>query len=405
MSVTITFSHDDEVSGRWTGEGRLLTKQEANEDLYNLKTAVEMLQDGYTATISIDTITQPTASTMRVTKTDSSFYDLTLPVGTFRDRGDWAVSTPYLVNDTFTAPDGGLYRVLFDHTSDDTEFDPNANDGAGHDYYAKMISVPANALPAGGATGMMLKKSSATNYAVTWGYPLPTGGTQYEVLMKLSGADLDADWTTLDAAHVSFAPSTASSLTSTDVGSALEELETLVGTGGGGGGGSIATLTDVVFATGDPAFGAILTYDSSVWRPTAEPANGQVLKFNSGEWTPTDLSFPNIFGQLSVLQMRNATNFPALGTGATITIDPRDDNAFSCAPAGDATINATSTALVGEFLIVFYQLTGSAITVTFGTHFKTAGTLSLGSTSGKVCIVKFFCDGSSIYEMSRSGPL
>ena len=31
MSVTIIYSHDDEASGRWTGEGRPLTHQEVLE--------------------------------------------------------------------------------------------------------------------------------------------------------------------------------------------------------------------------------------------------------------------------------------------------------------------------------------------------------------------------------------
>jgi hypothetical protein len=236
MSVTIVYSHDDAISGRWTGEGRPLTHQEVNLDLYNLKTAVEDLQDGYTATISIASVTQPSAAVMRVTKTDASYTDITLLSATFRDRGAWAIDTPYLVNDTFTA-NGALYRVLFDHTSDDTSFDPNANDGAGHDYYAAMLSSPGNSLPAGGAENMVVEKSSSTDYAYRLGYKLPTGGSARQYLIKQSSANQDGAWDDPTASDIGFSPSTGSALVSTNVADALEELEGIAGTGGGGGSG------------------------------------------------------------------------------------------------------------------------------------------------------------------------
>lgn len=237
MSVTIVYSHDDEVSDRWTGEGRPLTKQEVNLDLYNLKTAIEGLQDSYTATISIASVTQPSAGQFLITLTDSTTQGpFDLPSATFRDRGAWAVDTPYLVNDTFTA-NGALYRVLFDHTSDDTSFDPNANDGAGHDYYAAMLSSPGNSLPAGGAENMVVEKSSSAAYAYRLGYKLPTGGSARQYLIKQSSANQDGDWDDPIASDIGFSPSTGSALVSTNVGDALEELEAIAGTGGGGGSG------------------------------------------------------------------------------------------------------------------------------------------------------------------------
>ena len=56
-------------------------------------------------------------------------------------------------------------------------------------------------IPAGGATGKVLKKNSGTDYDVAWsddiagtGGALPTGGTAGEVLTKNSSTDGDASW-------------------------------------------------------------------------------------------------------------------------------------------------------------------------------------------------------------------
>jgi hypothetical protein len=252
MSVSITFSHDDTIGGLWTGVSRPLIAHEIDQNFYNLKSAVETLQADFTLTISIESVTQPSPSVMRVTKTDASFDDIILPVGAFTDRGDWAVSTPYLVNDTFNAPDGGLYRVIFDHTSDATSFDPNANDGAGHDYYASMIPPRGNTLPDGGAVAMYFRKSSSTNYDANWSY-IPAIEVVYsasttstlvsdnvsDALEELDArtVSLDGRVTTLEghvitAIEVTFTPSTASGLTATNVGDAIEEVVTLIGSAG-----------------------------------------------------------------------------------------------------------------------------------------------------------------------------
>ena len=119
-----------------------------------------------------------------------------LPVATFLDRGVWAPATVYSKMNTFSI-NGGLYVVVFDHTSAAT-FDAGANDGAGHDYYQLMIQTPGAALPSGGAVGQLLQKTTTTDYAVGWGYT--------------------------DASVVSFEPATGSGLTATNVADALDEL-------------------------------------------------------------------------------------------------------------------------------------------------------------------------------------
>lgn len=71
------------------------------------------------------------------------FGPYALPVFSFVDlfRGEWLPATSYAVNDLFTAA-GGLYVVIYAHTSG-SEFDPNDNDGMGHDYYNALLKNPA----------------------------------------------------------------------------------------------------------------------------------------------------------------------------------------------------------------------------------------------------------------------
>ncbi|MBR0687356.1 hypothetical protein JQ594_15600 [Bradyrhizobium manausense] len=270
--MTINYSATDtNVPARWTGLGRPLTAQEFNYDLYNLDSRVATLEGDVTVNVSISDITQPSASTLLVTMTDSTTRGpFSLPTATFRDRGAWAPTTAYLVNDTFIAPDGGLGRVTFDHTSA-SSFSWGANDGAGHDYYAKMLSAPGNALPSGGATAQILQKSSSADYAVTWGYKLPTGGAQYQVLTKNSATNQDASWGPVDALHVTFEASTASGLVSTNVAAALEELKADIA----GGGIALSGLSDVNITEGSGINGYYLQYNSTTakWVAAAAASN------------------------------------------------------------------------------------------------------------------------------------
>jgi len=166
----------------------------------------------------------------------------TLPVATFNDRGEWLPETAYAVMDTFTI-NGGLYVVLFDHTSD-TSFDPGANDGAGHDYYSLMVQTPGSPIPVGGAVGQVVQKSTTTDYTVAWGWKTPFGGVPGNVIIKDSDTQDDVVWGALDAADVAFTPASGSTLTADNVADALEEAATM----GGGGGGSIASFDEATAA-------------------------------------------------------------------------------------------------------------------------------------------------------------
>jgi hypothetical protein len=95
-----------------------------------------------------------------------------LPTAQYRFMGDWQPNTPYLVNDTFSEGGNG-YVVLVQHTSAAT-FDPNANDGSGHDYYG-LYFAGTTVVPTGGADGAVLTKHSFADYDVIWVLPTLTG--------------------------------------------------------------------------------------------------------------------------------------------------------------------------------------------------------------------------------------
>lgn len=167
MSVTIVFRTDD--GAKWgTGQGSDLTPAQADVNLWNAKVAIEDLQDNPPDAVSIASISQ-SLNTLTVHLTDSSTQGpFTLPTIPITFRGAWTISTAYAVGDVITSG-GSTYMVIYAHTSDPSAFDPGENDGSGHNYYGLLLSNPAGALPTGGSAGQFLVKTSATDYAASWG--------------------------------------------------------------------------------------------------------------------------------------------------------------------------------------------------------------------------------------------
>jgi len=69
--------------------------------------------------------------------------------------------------------------------------------------------------------------------------------------------------------------------------------------------------------------------------------------------------------------------------------------------AGDATINAATAGLAGQhmWIIIVNDLVRGK-TITFGTNFKSSGTLA--GTAGKTATVHFISDGNAWYEVART---
>lgn len=404
---------------RWgSGKGSDLTAAEVDINFWDIIQRLLTIEALPSAAAGIDHFTT-SGTQFYVVMTDATTlgpYDL--PQTDFRDRGTWTASTAYLVNDTFTV-NGGLYRVLYAHTSGLT-FSAGANDGLGHDYYKLWIQTPGSSLPAGGATGQVMQKASSTDYAVTWGWKFPTGGTARKYLIQVNSTQDNAAWSTPQADDIQFTPVTGSVLISLNVADALEELsDTLDGSTV-----ALSDLTDVQFPTGDPVLGSMLYYDDSLvrwtsssepnfgsllyfdgsgWVPTADPTNGDYLHYNGTAWEGIALSlaFSQITGSLSVNQHRNS-QVSTLGTSGTVSLDPSLGDVFTITPSNNVTLNAASTPAGAEITLIVTTSGTSSFNITPNTNFKSQGVLATGTVSAKTFAIKFVGTGSSLVEVSRT---
>lgn len=148
--VDIIFRTTDNT--KWgAGKGSDLVAQEADENFWNLLVAITLLQEHPPEAISIDHFTV-TGDHFTVTLTDSSVQGpFALPTSNWHWRDAWQPTTAYIPFDTFSQA-GGVYLVLLAHTSGST-FDPNANDGSGHDFYATLIQAQTGPQGPQGLTG------------------------------------------------------------------------------------------------------------------------------------------------------------------------------------------------------------------------------------------------------------
>lgn len=92
----------------------------------------------------------------------------------------------------------------------------------------------------------------------------------------------------------------------------------------------------------------------------------------------------------------------ALGNTGTVSLDPTLGDVFTTAPTGDVTINAASAVLGARVSIVVTTANTTSRTLTFGTNFKTTGTLATGSVGSKVFTISFIGDGTNLNEVSRT---
>lgn len=358
----------------------------------------------------------------------------TIPVGKFNFRGAWAPLTSYFELDTFTI-NGALYVVLLDHTSAAT-FDSGANDGHGHDFYAEMLALPGNSLPAGGAARQNLKKSTNADYAVTWGwddavdvtfeastasglvsdnvadaldelaqlaghpdaahvtYEAPSGSW----LTATNAADAIDQLSNIDAREVKFEPSSASGLSSNNVADALDEL---AGLDGGGGSSTLHGLTDVNVTEGAGINGYVLYWNNS-----------------AGKWQAESLGIGSIIqaydADLAALAANSTDGLWAItgaGTGAARTISSGNGIGVTNGDgvSGNPTIALTSNAQID---VIEFVIDGAGSTLTTGLKGYlevpfactiVAATL-LADQSGSVVVDIFKCTYSS-FDASSTHPV
>lgn len=379
--MTITFRNDDPVSGRWTGIGADLSAFQIDSNFYELLSRITTLESNTKLTVSISYITI-SGNDLTFHMTDHTTQGpFTIPPSTFHGRGTWQPDTPYNVNDTFDI-NGSLYLVIFAHTSAAT-FDPNANDGLGHNYYSLMITVPGSALPGGGAAGQALVKTSSTAYATGWGgWTVPAGGTAGQNLKKIDSTDGNTHWVT----------DLLALLNDVIIVSPLNNGDVLTWDGSNwrnhtssGGGGSIASASDVSFSGGAPFNGSLLFYNGSKWDGTPQPAHPlQTLFWDGSTWRPST----------------NST----LGTSGTVTINPTvGENVFTITPTADVTLEMSSAPALGEFTLIVLTSGTTSRNITFDSSwFRAQGDLATGTVDGKYFILQFIVHPTSGFVLEKS---
>lgn len=95
----------------------------------------------------------------------------------------------------------------------------------------------------------------------------------------------------------------------------------------------------------------------------------------------------------------------ALGTSSPQSLDASTANVFTLTPTGAVTINATGLSLGRRVILIVLTSGTSSYTITFGTNFKSTGTLATGTSSAKYFVVEFVSDGTNLYEIARTAAM
>ena len=417
--MAITYRTNDIT--RWgAGKGSPLASSEIDSNVWQL---FQMIS-GFSpiAPIGIQSFSVGGAS-FYVQMTDgTSFGPYPLPITQWGFRGPWAPSTSYFQSDVITNSNS-VYLVLFPHNSSGT-FDPNANDGSGHNYYGLLFQPPV-AIPAGGTTGQALTKITNADFAIQWSDTgVPLGGASGQILSKTSGADFDTHWADAPSALPTAGPTytvlTKNSGTTGDV-SWLYPPFTQIGNGFAG--PQNVALTDLWQI--QHCYGGTITIpdDGTV----AFPDGAFIFCFNGANGPTTFVGATTgagvtlaPFGRTSfVLEdegdrawlLKQSTNLwyicgdlnpisQSLASG-TISVDMTGGAVFTYAGVAAVTINASVVDSKRKTFIITTQ-GATSFNVTFGTNFKSQGALSMGTVAAKKFVVEFVGDGTTYYEVSRT---
>jgi hypothetical protein len=119
-------------------------------------------------------------------------------------------------------------------------------------------------------------------------------------------------------------------------------------------------------------------------------------------WTPPTANRTVTWGDASGRVNLEATL--ALTPGTTVTATPGSATVLTLTPAQAETINLTTTGMASghRFTLVVTTSGTSSFTLTFGTGFKTTGTLATGTVTAKVFTISFAYDGTNANELSRT---
>lgn len=93
---------------------------------------------------------------------------------------------------------------------------------------------------------------------------------------------------------------------------------------------------------------------------------------------------------------------PTVASTGTVTVSMTNP-IITCTPTGAMTLNATG-GIAGQRMTFIFTTSGvTSFVITFGTNFKSTGTLATGTTTAKIFPVSFLCtNGTQWLETSRT---
>lgn len=122
--------------------------------------------------------------------------------------------------------------------------------------------------------------------------------------------------------------------------------------------------------------------------------------------TPKSGRTANVTGLSTIGKVVLLGTKTALTPGATVAIDSTLGSFFTLTPGEAETINATVVGVSGQILVIKILTSGvSSFVLTFGTNFKSTGTLATGTTTAKVFQIAFLSDGTTYNELFRTAAM
>lgn len=132
-------------------------------------------------------------------------------------------------------------------------------------------------------------------------------------------------------------------------------------------------------------------------------SGGTINNTPIGGSTPSTGAFTTLSATGATTTKTLADAIVVLTPASAISVDPTLGGLYTLVPAGSETLNMASVPAKHQRLVLVITTSGtSSFTITFGTGFKSTGTLATGTVSGKVFVVVFDCDGVNFNEASRS---
>ena len=104
----------------------------------------------------------------------------------------------------------------------------------------------------------------------------------------------------------------------------------------------------------------------------------------------------------NVIAKRISSAVSVITSGATPALNCALGDVFTLTPGEAENISASNLTAGQRVSIIITTSGASSYTLTFGTNFKSTGTLATGTSTGKVFVVSFVSDGTNLNEVSRT---